>query len=251
MSGHCFTSTNSIHCCRKYSEGYENCYMFYLDQQRYKDGGIYKVKTDFNPPLKKGRHGNYKIPSGAHICVCMTSDFFLVEADAWRDEVWDMIRRRSDVHFWLLTRRAARIRECLPWNWQDGWDNGSLNVTAENHARAEERIPILLSIPAKHKGVMIAPFIGRAHSEYYLSNGQMETVFVDGENYEGTRPLHYEWVKLMYDQCRKYDVPYSFFGTGNVFIKDGREYHTCKAYQHVETLRSCLRYLPVDKEIPI
>ena len=44
----------------------------------------------------------------------MTSDFFLEEADGWRDEVWDMTRRRPDVRFWLLTKRAYRICDCLP-----------------------------------------------------------------------------------------------------------------------------------------
>ena len=30
------------------------------------------------------------------------------------DEVWNMIRLRPDVHFWLLTKRAYRIRNvCL------------------------------------------------------------------------------------------------------------------------------------------
>ena len=95
----------------------------------------------------------------------MTSDFFLEEADVWRDEVWDMICRRPDVHFWLLTKRARRIQECLPWDWLDGWDNVSLNVTAENQIRADERLPILLDISAKHKGVMIAPFIGKVDLE--------------------------------------------------------------------------------------
>ena len=81
--------------------------MYYLDSERGKSGGeIYKVKTNFNLPLKKDRQGNYKIKSGESLRVCMTSDFFLEEADAWRDEVWDMIRLRPDVRFWLLTKRA-------------------------------------------------------------------------------------------------------------------------------------------------
>lgn len=52
--------------------------------------------------------------------VCMTSDFFLEEADAWRDEVWEMIRLHSHVRFWLLTKRAHRIRDCLSWDWLAG-----------------------------------------------------------------------------------------------------------------------------------
>lgn len=46
--------------------------------------------------------------------VCMTSDFFLPEADPWRDDAWDMIRMRPDVIFFLLTKRPQRVSACLP-----------------------------------------------------------------------------------------------------------------------------------------
>lgn len=243
---------NPWHGCRKYSEGCDHCYLYHLDRAHGKDGGeIYKVKTNFNLPLKKDRQGNFKVPSGASLRVCMTSDFFLEEADAWRDEAWNMMRLRPDVHFWLLTKRAHRIRACLPWDWLNGWDNVSLNVTAENQARADERLPVLLEIPAKHKGVMVAPFLGAVDLTRYLASGQLETVFADGENYDGKRPLHYEWVKHLYDQCVQFGVPFSFFGTGNVFVKDGRAYSICKAYQHVQALRSGLQYPAVEKDVPI
>ncbi len=238
---------NPWHGCRKYSEGCENCYMFYLDKQRDRDGGeIYKVKSNFNLPLKKDRKGNYKIPSGMTLRLCMTSDFFLEEADEWREDVWDMIRQRPDVNFFLLTKRASRIRNCLPADWGDGWENVSLNVTVENRKRADERIPILLDLPAKHKGVMIAPFIGEVDMERYLSSGQLENVLADGENYEGRHPLHYDWVKKVYEACVKYRVPFRFFGTGNVFVKDGKEYHICKAYQMLQALRSGLQYPAIE-----
>ena len=243
---------NPWHGCRKFSEGCDHCYMFYQDSQRDRFGGdIYKVKTNFNLPLKKDRQGNYKIKSGESLRVCMTSDFFLEEADPWRDEVWDMIRQRSDVHFFLLTKRAHRIRACLPWDWLDGWEHVSLNVTAENQRRADERLPILLDIPAKHKGVMVAPFLGPVDLASYLATGQLEHVIADGENYEGARPLHYEWVKQLYDQCRQYQVPFTFFGTGDRFVKDGKEYHICKAYQHVQALRSGLQYPAPAQQVPL
>ena len=38
---------NPWHGCRKYSEGCDHCYMYYLDNERGKSGGeIYKVKTN-------------------------------------------------------------------------------------------------------------------------------------------------------------------------------------------------------------
>lgn len=41
--------------------------------------------------------------------VFRSSDFFLEEADAWRDEAWEIIRSRSDVRFFLLTKRPQRV----------------------------------------------------------------------------------------------------------------------------------------------
>lgn len=76
---------NPWHGCKKVSPGCQNCYMFYLDSQRGKDGAlIYKVQSSFDRPLKRNRRGDYIIPPGSTIRVCMTSDFFLEEADEWR-----------------------------------------------------------------------------------------------------------------------------------------------------------------------
>lgn len=74
-----------------------------------------------------------------------------------------------------------------------------LQVTTENQTRADERLSILLDIPAKHKGFMAAPFIGEVDVEKYLSTGQFEEVLCGGENYDGARPCHYEWVKKLGD----------------------------------------------------
>lgn len=51
----------------------------------------------------------------------MTSDFFLEEADQCRSEVWNIIRARSDVIFFLLTKRPQRVRKCFPSDWGEGW----------------------------------------------------------------------------------------------------------------------------------
>lgn len=80
-----------------------------LIKKRQKGSDIYKVKTNFNYPLQKNRNGHYKIKSGELIRLCLTSDFFLEEADKWRDEVWEMMRIRSDVKFLILTKRIQRV----------------------------------------------------------------------------------------------------------------------------------------------
>ena len=120
---------NPWHGCVKCSEGCENCYMYYLDKMRDKNGAEIYLTSNSRYPLSKNRKGRFKIQSGEMISVCMTSDFFLEEADIWRDEAWNVMRMRSDVVFYLLTKRPQRVADCLPADWGDGWDNIFFNVT--------------------------------------------------------------------------------------------------------------------------
>ena len=215
---------NPWHGCKKISEGCDNCYMYFLDRVRDRNGAeIYRTKN-FDYPLKKHRKGNYKIQSGEMIRVCMTSDFFLEEADGWRDEAWEIMKIRSDVIFYLLTKRPERVEKCLPSDWGDGWENILFNVTAENQKRADERIPILLELPFKNKGVMCAPFIGSVSLAKYLECGQIKQVVCGGENYDGERPCNYDWVKQLCRECEQYNVSFTFIETGTKFIKDRKLY---------------------------
>ena len=216
---------NPWHGCLKISEGCEHCYMYFLDAQRGAAGNrIFKVKNNFDYPLHKDKNGAYKIKSGEQVRVCMTSDFFLAEADKWRSEAWQIMKARPDVIFYLLTKRPQRVADCLPPDWGDGWENVFFNVTCENQRRADERVPLLLELPFKHKGIMAAPFIGEISLKAYLSDGQIEQVAVGGENYDGARPLDYRWVKRLYDECVAADVTFCFMETGTKFIKDGKVY---------------------------
>lgn len=216
---------NPWHGCRKCSEGCQNCYMYYLDAVRDKNGAdIYRTKAGFRYPLSKDRSGRYKIQSGEMIRVCMTSDFFLEEADAWREEAWDIIRQRPDVKFFLLTKRPERVEQCLPKDWGEGWENVMFNVTCENQKRADERIPILHALPFKHKGIMCAPLIGPVRIREYLQEGQIEQVLCDGESYGGARPCHYEWVRELHDACREFNITFVFCSTGRRFVRDGKLY---------------------------
>lgn len=220
---------NPWHGCVKCSEGCQHCYMFFLDRMRNKNGAdIYRTKNGFNYPIQKDRNGHHKIQSGELIRVCMTSDFFLEEADGWREEAWDIMRQRPDVKFFLLTKRPQRVKDCLPKDWGSGWDNIFFNVTCENQHRADERIPILLELPFKHKGIMCAPFIGPVSIGQYLAAGQIEQVICGGENYDGARPCNFDWVKQLREECVAHNITFCFIETGTHFIKDGKHYHIPK-----------------------
>ena len=241
---------NPWHGCIKKSEGCQYCYMYFLDKQRGGDGRrIYKVKNNFDYPLSKDNNGRYKIKSGEIIRVCMTSDFFLEEADEWRKDAWKIMKKRSDVAFMLITKRPERIASVLPPDWSDGYENVFLNVTCENQRRADERIPILFELPFKHKGLMVAPYIGAVSLKNYLPAGQIEQVIAGGENYDGSRPLYYEWVKQLYDECVAANVTFCFLETGTNFVKDGKTYRLpSKRLQSVMAYKSGLQHIgkPID-----
>ncbi len=74
---------NPWHGCHKISKGCAHCYVYYQDGQR---GGnasrIFRTKAGLDYPLQRRRDGSYCIQAAELIRVCMTSDFFLEEADA-------------------------------------------------------------------------------------------------------------------------------------------------------------------------
>ncbi|MDE6638301.1 MAG: phage Gp37/Gp68 family protein, partial [Muribaculaceae bacterium] len=201
---------NPWHGCHKISEGCEHCYMYFLDSKRGIDTSTVTRTANFNLPIQRDRKGYYRLKSGMQIYVCLSTDFFVEEADKWRQEIWKMILQRPDIAFRILTKRAHRIKECLPDDWGDGYPNVMLSVTCENQRRADERLPILLSIPAHHKGFMAAPFIGEIDAEKYLSTGHIEEVLCGGENYDGARVCRYEWVEKLSKQCIENEVTFNF-----------------------------------------
>ena len=124
------------------------------------------------------------------------------------------------------------------------WENIFFNVTCENQHRADERIPILLDLPFKHKGIMCAPFIGEIHIEKYLQNGEIERVICGGENYDSSRPCNFDWVKKLRSECVKYNVTFCFIETGTIFLKDGKKYFIPKkAIQSEMALKSGMNFV--------
>lgn len=199
--------------------------MMYLDKIHHNEHSdtIYKTNS-FKYPLQKNRDGSYKIKSGELIRVCMTSDFFLEEADIWRDEAWKIVNNRKDVIFYILTKRPERVLSHLPKDITKGYENVFFNVTVESREYIKERLELLKQIPFKHKGVMCAPLIDELDLAFYLEQGFIEQVVCGGENYGGARPCNFDWVKKLENDCKRFGVNFIFIEIGSCFIKDGKKY---------------------------
>lgn len=60
-----------------------------------------------------------------------------------------MIRRRPDLTFLFITKRIRRLSACLPPDWGAGYDNVHIGCTVEDQLRAEERLPVFLTLPIR------------------------------------------------------------------------------------------------------
>ena len=95
---------NPWHGCQKLSPGCVNCYVYRRDESIGKDASVVTKTGDYDLPIRKNRQGEYKLSSAdGTVFACMTSDFFLDTADEWRPGVWDMIRERRDLDFFIIT----------------------------------------------------------------------------------------------------------------------------------------------------
>ena len=66
---------------------------------------------------------------------------------------------RKDCWFYFFTKRIDRLEQCLPSDWGDGYDNVLIGCTVENQDRADYRLPIFLSLPIKHKSIIVSPIL--------------------------------------------------------------------------------------------
>lgn len=180
------------------------------------------------------------------IFVCSMGDLFHDDVpDEFIDQVIGIAARCPQHTLLFLTKRAERLRDYSiertknahgitgPFPLPNVW----LGVTAENQARADERIPILLQTPAAKRFVSIEPMLGpidlhRAGGEYIdpltgarfwegcnepVEGTKLDWIIVGGESGPGARECREEWMQSVYDQCQAAGVPFFFKGYGSNF----------------------------------
>lgn len=232
---------NPWHGCHKISAGCKNCYVYRIDAAFDRDATTIAKTANYNLPLKKKRDGTYKLTSGETVYTCFSSDFFLEEADDWRIESWQMIRLRSDLHFFIITKRIDRFLVNLPDDWGDGYNNVTICSTCENQDRADYRLPILLSLPLKHKAIICEPLLEKIDLSCWLQPS-IEEVVIGGESGKNARVCNYEWVLDIRNQCVEKKIPFHFKQTGAKFVKNGRLYNIKRQDQHSQASKARINF---------
>jgi len=213
--------------CHKVSPACKFCYM-YREKARYGQNPTVVVRSKratFDAPLK------WLDP--AMVFTCSWSDWFVEEADPWRGEAYEIIRRTPHLTYQILTKRPERIvsgrpleRVCWPLpsrvgNWPDPpLPNVWLGVSVESPVYLH-RVDELRGIPAALRFLSLEPLLEDL--------GQLDLtgigwVIVGGESGPGVRPMLPEWVRSIRDQCRAVGVPF--------FVKQLLEHGIKIAFDH-------------------
>lgn len=238
-----YADWNPWHGCTKVSPGCKYCYVYRQDTMYGAEISSSEVRktANFNLPLKRKRDKTYKIPPGKVVFTCFTSDFLVEEADEWRLEAWDMIRERSDLMFFFFTKRITRFATCMPEDWGNGYENVIIGCTVENQAMADLRLPVFMSLPVKHRAIIVAPMLERVNLMTWLDSS-IEEVSVSGESGDSARVCDYEWILDLRRQCVEKNVPFRFHQTGAKLLKDGRLYRIRRPFQIPQAMKAGINY---------
>jgi protein gp37 len=218
-----FVLWNPWHGCHKMSEGCLNCYVYFLDRRYGRDTSIVtRSQTGFNLPIAKNRFKEYKITSGTTFAVCLNSDFFIEDADPWRDEAWAIMKERCDCSFFIITKRAFRIPSALPKDWGIGYPNVEIDVTTENQRAADQRLPIFIDTPVSYRGIIVSPVLEAIDLHRFLATGKIAEVSASGESYSGARVTKFDDIITIRQQCIDHNISFTFHQTGRFLLKDGK-----------------------------
>jgi protein gp37 len=215
---------NPITGCSSVSEGCQNCYAKRMANRlkgRYGYPKDEPFKVTFHPNrLDEPLH--WKKPS--RIFVCSMGDLF--HEDVSMETIGRILcLMRSLIHhkFLFLTKRPKRMREALLAFDMTGECNGLpydhllFGISVENQRTADERIPILLQIPAAKRFISCEPTLGPIDLSAFWESLPISLVIVGGETGPGYRPSGFEgyhhfalWARSLKDQCQAAGVPFFF-----------------------------------------
>lgn len=149
----------------------------------------------------------------------------------WLARFLTLIHSTQNLDWLLLTKRpenfgnrlllaAQEITDCAPdvALWLALWRRGQppanvwFGVSVEDKIRADERIPILLQIPAVVRWLSLEPLLGpvdltEAGSKVFAAWSKLHWLVIGGESGHGARPCNVEWVRSLKDQGKHAGVP--------------------------------------------
>lgn len=196
--------------CTRVSAECDNCYIErWMKFQGIKDpfAGPIRLK-DWQKPFawdrKAARDGVRR-----RVFTCSMSDFFHQDADRWRDEAWDVIRRCTNLDWLILTKRPKLVPKRLPKDWGDGWPHVWLGTTC-GVRKSLPRVELLLDLPAAIRFVSAEPLLEPIDFRPYLDRLDWIITGCETAAKRKLRRMELDWVRDIDQQCKEFSVAHFF-----------------------------------------
>ena len=239
--------------CTKVSPGCANCYAETLMATRYG-----RVKWGKDHPRSRTGADNWRKPQQwnkaatserQRVFCASLADWLDDEVPIeWFTDLLALIHDTPNLDWLLLTKRPEnwrkRIQEAaglmisdvergaMVWAWKDGYAprNVWVGTSVEDQERADERIPVLLEIPAAVRFLSIEPLLGPVDVQEHLlsdydkashdsqlleplggfKHRKIDWVICGGESGSGARTMHEDWARSLRDQCEEWGCAFHF-----------------------------------------
>lgn len=132
-----------------------------------------------------------------------------------RARLFNLITGTPNLDWLLLTKRPENILTMVPESWLSKFpENVWAMTTVENQEQANTRIPHLLKVPARVRGLSMEPLLEEVHIfnevsgdlEYWSGkedhSDRIDWIICGGESGPGARPMHPKWARSVRDQCQ-------------------------------------------------
>ena len=236
--------------CAKVSAGCKNCYAETLMDTRYgrakwgPNGTRTRTsKANWRKPIQWNKAAQATGIRPRVFCSSLADVFENFEGlNEIRDDLFQLIILTPHLNWLLLTKRPENVMNMVPPSWAEHLPfNVWVGVSVENQKTADERIPLLLQIPAAVRFLSCEPLLGPvdlskwlyrtlsteernalydstgggeayclACSRAELHNLGINWVIVGGESGHGARPMHPDWLRNLRDQCQAVGVAFFF-----------------------------------------
>lgn len=238
---------NPVTGCTKVSQGCKNCYAERLYERFH---GPHSFKNIISHSERLQQPLKWKQPS--LIFVNSMSDLFHEDLPfEFIDKVFMVMALCKQHTFQILTKRPERMVEYFSNHpaeiLKPGFlplSNVWLGVSVEDQVTADERIPLLLQVPAAVRFLSCEPLLGPINIYEYLWKGEMSEdglsktfthhlhwVICGGESGPKARPMHPDWARSLRNQCQAAGVPF--------FFKQWGEYLPYEETPQAPFYRSC------------
>lgn len=158
-------------------------------------------------------------------CASLADVFDNAVAEAWRDDLWNIIRVCYQLDWLILTKRPQNIEKMLPPDWDEGWAHVWLGTSAGTQKTADLNIPALLAVPAELCFLSCEPMLERIDLRYNL----IDWVICGGESGPNARPMRMEWAWDLRVQCINSGIPFFMKQLSQESGKDFKKFSTFPA----------------------